>query len=187
MPPPPLPATIGCPWRAMPCRASAPAGPRSRSTPLLQMRTPMAWPGGPGRTAARRRRRPERRYPKPNLYRPRQYGIRAACPPTSRARAVRWRPTAWGSDVIPVSVLPANTFTDVLTGHWAFSYIWACTHAGIVGGYSDGTYRPANPVNRGQMAVFIARALSGGEAYVPTGPPVTGPSSTWSMPRPTAS
>jgi hypothetical protein len=29
----------------------------------------------------------------------------------------------------------------------------------VVGGYGDGTYRPAGLVNRAQMAVFIARGF----------------------------
>jgi hypothetical protein len=79
-------------------------------------------------------------------------------------------PSAWGADTCALSVLPQYTFTDVPPDHWAFSYIWACAHAGIVGGYDDGTYRPDDLVNRGQMAVYVARALAGGDAHVPTGP-----------------
>ncbi len=37
-------------------------------------------------------------------------------------------------------------------------------------GNDDGTYQPAQIVTRDQMAVFIARALAGGEANVPAGP-----------------
>jgi len=39
-----------------------------------------------------------------------------------------------------------------------------------VGGYADGTYRPTLTVDRGQMAVFVARAMAGGDAAVPSGP-----------------
>jgi PKD repeat protein len=53
---------------------------------------------------------------------------------------------------------------------WALDQILACVDAGIVAGYPDGTYRPANPVSRDQMAVYIARALVGGDDKVPTGP-----------------
>jgi Tol biopolymer transport system component len=73
-------------------------------------------------------------------------------------------------------------FPDVAADNWARQSILACVDAGIVSGYPDGTYRPDEAVNRGQMAVYIARALAGGDAQVPTPPadatfsdvPVTG-------------
>jgi PKD repeat protein len=58
-------------------------------------------------------------------------------------------------------------FSDVLWGHWAFSEVYACVDAGIVAGYPDGTYLPSNPVTRDQMAVYISRALAGGDGNVP--------------------
>ncbi len=73
----------------------------------------------------------------------------------------------------------SGSFSDVApTGHgdggldpyWAFHEIEACFRAGIAGGYLDGTYHPDWAVNRGQMAVYIARALAGGDAGVPEGP-----------------
>jgi hypothetical protein len=60
-------------------------------------------------------------------------------------------------------------FTDVFTSYWANDEIWACVEAGIVAGYPDGSYRPVAEVTRDQMAVYMARALAGGDAYVPTG------------------
>lgn len=39
--------------------------------------------------------------------------------------------------------------------------------AGIAGGFSDGTYRPAAAVRRDQMAAFIARTLTEGGASLP--------------------
>ncbi len=61
-------------------------------------------------------------------------------------------------------------FTDAGEGNWAINSILACVKAGIVGGYPDGTYRPTLPVTRDQMAVFVSRALAGGDSHVPTGP-----------------
>ncbi len=40
----------------------------------------------------------------------------------------------------------------------------------MVAGFPDGTYGPALPVTRDQMAVDISRALAGGDAAVPTPP-----------------
>jgi hypothetical protein len=67
---------------------------------------------------------------------------------------------------------PAARFRDANTEHWAHTYIEACVNAGIVEGYPDGSYQPTSPVSRDQMAVFISRALAGGDALVPTGPPI---------------
>jgi hypothetical protein len=63
-----------------------------------------------------------------------------------------------------------TTFSDVLTDHWAFKYVEYAVDNGVVTGYWDGSYRPTETVTRDQMAVFIARALVGGDAYVPPGP-----------------
>jgi hypothetical protein len=58
-------------------------------------------------------------------------------------------------------------FHDVGTKYWAYDAVEACFDAGIVQGYSETHYRPTRPVNRGQMAVFVARGLAGGDAGVP--------------------
>ena len=59
-----------------------------------------------------------------------------------------------------VSPAPATaTFPDVPTSHWAFQYVEALAASGITQGYSDGTFRPTNPVTRAQMATFLSRAL----------------------------
>jgi len=61
-------------------------------------------------------------------------------------------------------------FDDVDSEQWAFGPINACVNAGIVSGYDDGLYHPEDAVTRDQMAVYIARALAGGESNVPPGP-----------------
>ena len=63
-------------------------------------------------------------------------------------------------------------FPDAGPGFWAFRPIIACYTAGIVKGYDDGNYRPSIPVTRDQMAVYISRALLGGDGHVPSGPAV---------------
>jgi hypothetical protein len=57
--------------------------------------------------------------------------------------------------------------TDVPADSWAFEAIAACVQADIVSGYEDGTYQPGNPVTRDQMAVYISRAVAGGDENVP--------------------
>jgi hypothetical protein len=59
------------------------------------------------------------------------------------------------------------TFPDVDAQHWALDYVEYAVAQGMVQGYLDGTYRPTEPVDRGQMSVFIARAIAGGDAGVP--------------------
>jgi hypothetical protein len=85
-------------------------------------------------------------------------------------------------DPVGVAPLPVSHFRDVpATGFgpagtdsfWAFEDIEAAYAAHIVTGYDDGTYRPESSVTRDQMAVFISRALAGGDTSVPafTGTP----------------
>ena len=61
---------------------------------------------------------------------------------------------------LQVSPPPANaTFLDVPTSHPFFQFIEALAASGITGGCGSGNYCPDNPVTRGQMAVFLAKAL----------------------------
>jgi hypothetical protein len=86
------------------------------------------------------------------------------------------------SDPAPISPVLAggiqcfyhpHTFPDIRPEHWAFEEIEGCCAGSVVGGYADGCYHPRAAVTRDQMAVFIARALKGGEENVPepTGEP----------------
>ena len=108
---------------------------------------------------------------------------------------VQYKACAWGylnewydnetdfTSADPVNVINSNTtlgvnaslsesfvnFTDIPTGFWAESYIKALACEGITGGYSDGTYRPSQNVQRSQMAAFIIRAKFGEDfSYSPT-------------------
>ncbi len=64
-------------------------------------------------------------------------------------------------------------FYDVLADHWAYDAIESCVAAGIVSGYPEGDYKPSEQVTRAQMAVYISRAMAGGEDKIPefTGTP----------------
>ena len=70
----------------------------------------------------------------------------------------------------PFGMVAPLRFSDVGFRNWAHKEIQACADAGIVTGYSDGTYHPEVVVTRDQMAVFVARALAGGDGSVPPGP-----------------
>ena len=61
---------------------------------------------------------------------------------------------------LQVSPAPGSaTFNDVPTGHPYFQFIEALARSGITGGCGGGNFCPDNPVTRGQMAVFLAKAL----------------------------
>jgi len=78
------------------------------------------------------------------------------------------RGLAGGDDDVPSG--PATpTFPDVPTTHWAYDHVEYAYANQVVIGYGDGTYRPAQQVDRGQMAVFVARSLVApdGDAAIP--------------------
>ena len=86
---------------------------------------------------------------------------RSICTPTGEAGMADYTPPA------------TPTFPDVGTIYWAYKYVEYAAEHNVVGGYPDDLYHPNEPVNRGQMAVFVARALvtpSGDVAVLP-GPP----------------
>ena len=61
---------------------------------------------------------------------------------------------------LQVSPAPASaTFGDVPTSHPLFQYVEALAAAGITGGCGRGNFCPDAPLTRGQMAVFLAKAL----------------------------
>jgi len=86
---------------------------------------------------------------------------RSICTPTGEAGMAGYTPPT------------TPTFPDVATDYWSYKYIEYAAEQNIVGGYPDGFYRPDEPVNRGQMAVFVARAMvtPSGDAAVLPGPP----------------
>jgi hypothetical protein len=61
---------------------------------------------------------------------------------------------------LQVSPAPGTaTFGDVPTSHPFFQFVEALAASGITGGCGSGNYCPDNPVTRGQMAVFLSKAL----------------------------
>ena len=65
---------------------------------------------------------------------------------------VRWR-----RSVSPAP--PVATFNDVPTDHPFFQFVEALAASGITAGCGGGNYCPESPLTRGQMAVFLAKAL----------------------------
>jgi hypothetical protein len=56
---------------------------------------------------------------------------------------------------------PAPSFLDVPLEHSQYKYVEYCKSRGIVFGYPDGLYHPGYTVDRGTMAIYIARAIGG--------------------------
>jgi N-acetylmuramoyl-L-alanine amidase len=56
----------------------------------------------------------------------------------------------------------ATMFKDVDYGSFASGYIQSAVEKNIISGYQDGTFRPEQPVKRGEMAILINRAFGYG-------------------------
>ena len=54
---------------------------------------------------------------------------------------------------------PTATFADVPTSHPFFQFVEALVASGVTSGCGNGNYCPNAPLTRGQMAVFLAKAL----------------------------
>lgn len=77
-------------------------------------------------------------------------------------------------DICPIYPATA-TFPDVPTDHWSFGYVEAAVQAGIVSGYADGYFYPANKITRAQLSKMVNNAYgwsySGGLVDFPDVPP----------------
>jgi hypothetical protein len=75
----------------------------------------------------------------------------------AEATAIRAIEIRWKRTVRPAP--PAATFGDVPTNHPFFQFVEALADSGITAGCGGGNYCPDQPLTRGQMAVFLAKAL----------------------------
>jgi len=98
------------------------------------------------------------------LYHP-EWTVSRADMATYVARAVA------GGDVSVPEHRRDSSFPDVLPADPLHTYVEYAVAKGIVSGYADGLYHPEHFLDRGQIAVFIARATAGGDADIPDGPP----------------
>ena len=85
------------------------------------------------------------------------YWVRVALDTADLTTKLRGATVFYRLQVSPAPVIA--TFSDVPTSHLFFQYIEALAAAGITAGCGGGNYCPDSPVTRGQMAVFLARAL----------------------------
>ncbi|MCC6129149.1 MAG: Zn-dependent exopeptidase M28 [Acidobacteria bacterium] len=84
--------------------------------------------------------------------------------------------THWDANVVELlstgeskswTVHVGGSFLDVLPDNWAYPHVERLLHNGITAGISAIEYLPLGTVDRRQMAMFLARAIAGGEASVP--------------------
>lgn len=66
---------------------------------------------------------------------------------------------------------PTASFSDVPVGSTFYQYVETAACHGIVGGYSDGTFRPADNATRGQISKIVYYALGSGAACGPAATP----------------
>lgn len=57
-----------------------------------------------------------------------------------------------------------QVFSDVPSSHWAVGNIAKAAELGIIGGYSDGSFRPSNPVTQKQMIKMLVCAWGYGQS-----------------------
>ncbi|MGI8588477.1 MAG: S-layer homology domain-containing protein [Chloroflexia bacterium] len=68
---------------------------------------------------------------------------------------------------------PIPTFSDVPVGSPFYSVIETALCHGVISGYNDGTFRPANDATRGQIAKIVFLAVTAGRACaIPTPPAI---------------
>lgn len=61
--------------------------------------------------------------------------------------------------LLPVTA-NAHHFPDLPKNHWAYHSIHNLSEANILNGYSNGDFKPAQDVNRGQAAIILAKSLN---------------------------
>lgn len=100
----------------------------------------------------------QRRFDNGSEFRIASYGLLFWPQAATEDLDIRMARVLWRRQVSPA---PASaTFGDVPTGHPFFPYVEALVDSGVTAGCGDGSdYCPGAPVTRGQMAVFIAKAL----------------------------
>lgn len=59
------------------------------------------------------------------------------------------------TNILMISADPGNKFKDVKATSWYYSYVAKLADLKITGGYTDGTYKPNNPVTRAEFVTFL--------------------------------
>lgn len=75
----------------------------------------------------------------------------------TRAEAAKMLADAAGIDV---TYSETNKYSDIKNTDWYYPYVAALSNLGIIDGFPDGTFRPNEPVERGQMAKMLVSSFS---------------------------
>ncbi|MBI5421584.1 S-layer homology domain-containing protein [Candidatus Peregrinibacteria bacterium] len=75
--------------------------------------------------------------------------------PVNRAEAAKFLLLACGKDT---QADYSGKFRDLMKGQWYVPYVEAAARLGIINGYADGNFRPANTVNRAEFSKMITLA-----------------------------
>jgi len=77
--------------------------------------------------------------------------------PITRAQAAKMLVSArgWGE-----SFPPFPTFDDVPSDHWSYGFVEAAASRAVIGGYTDGTFRPNSSTTRGQTTKMLIGAFN---------------------------
>lgn len=60
---------------------------------------------------------------------------------------------------LPEDMSGAPHFPDVKSSDWFYIFVESNFNAGVVNGYPDGSFRPANPINRAEIAKMVSLAM----------------------------
>lgn len=93
-----------------------------------------------------------------------------SCAPDNEVRLLK-AGLGWHRQVSPLVVLGGGTFDDVPPDHLFSQHIEALADSGITAGCDADNFCPNASLTRGQMAVFLAKAL-GLDWSIPIGPPI---------------
>jgi hypothetical protein len=87
----------------------------------------------------------------------------------TRARLALWlgRMKYGGVGIYNPPACTTKPFPDIEISHWACPYIKKLKDDNIIGGYSDGTFRPHEIVNRTTISVLLIKTLYGGSYNPP--------------------
>jgi hypothetical protein len=77
--------------------------------------------------------------------------------------------TATGTATVTATACPTYNFSDVAPSDYFYTPVQYLACHGVIGGYSDGTFRPYNNTTRGQMSKIVALGFS-----LPIQTPVSG-------------
>lgn len=77
--------------------------------------------------------------------------------PVNRAEAAKFLLLA--ADITVQELKNNDRFWDVLEGQWYVKYVMTAASKGIIGGYSDGSYRPGNQVNTAEFLKMLSIAF----------------------------